>query len=59
MTWYNKMLEFIKKHFFTGLVFLSTLTSVTVLNCISMNNRECKVRSQIVNVNGNNPVFFP
>ena len=53
------MLEFIKKHFFTGLVFLSTLTSVTVLNCISMNNRECKVRSQIVNVNGNNPVFFP
>ena len=24
-----------------------------------MNNQECKVRQQIVNVNGNNPVFFP
>ena len=24
-----------------------------------MNNQECKIRQQIVNVNGNNPVFFP
>ena len=24
-----------------------------------MNNQECKVRSQIVNVNGDDPVFFP
>ena len=24
-----------------------------------MNNQECKVRQQIVNVNGNNPVSFP
>ena len=23
-----------------------------------MNNQECKVRPQIVNVNGNDPVFF-
>ena len=45
--------------FFTGLVFLSTLTSVNLLNCISMNNQECKVRPQIVNVNGDDPVFFP
>ena len=44
--------------FFTGLAFLSTLTSVNLLSCISMNNQECKVRPQIVNVNGNDPVFF-
>ena len=45
--------------FFTGLAFLSTLTSVNLLSCISMNNQECKVRPQIVNVNGDDPVFFP
>ena len=45
--------------FFTRLAFLSTLTSVNLLSCISMNNQECKVRPQIVNVNGDDPVFFP
>ena len=59
-----KKLGFIKKCFFTRLVFLSTLTSITLLStaplsCIFMNNRECKVRPQIVNVNNKEPVFFP
>ena len=45
--------------FFTGLIFLSILTCVNSLSCISMNNQECKVRPQIVNVNGDVPVFFP
>ena len=45
--------------FFTGLAFLSVLTSVNSLRCISMNNQECKVRPQIVNFNGNDPVLFP
>ena len=49
----------IKKVFFTGLAFLSTLTSVNLLSCISMNNQECKVRPQIVSVNSKEPVFFP
>ena len=53
------MLGFIKKWFLTGLVFLLTLMSVNLLSCISMNNQECKVRPQIVNVNGNDSVFFP
>ena len=44
--------------FFTGLAFLSTLISVNSLSRISMNNQEYKVRLQIVNVNGDNPVFF-
>ena len=52
------MLGFIKKCFFTGPVFLSTLTSVNLLDCISINNQECKVRPQIVNVNGDDPMFF-
>ena len=53
------MFGLIKKVFFTGLVFLSTLTSVNLLSYISMNNQECKVRPQIVNVNSKEPVFFP
>ena len=52
------MFGFIKKCFFTGLTFLSTLTSGNLLGCISMNNQECKVRLQIVNVNSDEPVFY-
>ena len=44
------MFGFVKKVFFTGLAFLSTLTSVNLLSFISMNNQECKVRPEIVNV---------
>ena len=33
--------------------------SVTSLSCILMNNQECKVRSEIINVNSNEPVFYP
>ena len=53
------MFGFAKMCFFTGLALLSTLTSLTLLNCISMNNQECKVRLQIVNVNSDEPVFYP
>ena len=44
--------------FFTGLTFLSTLTSVNSSSFISMNNQECKIRPQIINVNSEEPVFF-
>ena len=44
--------------FFTGLTILSSFTSVNSLSCISMNNQECKTRPQVVNVNGDEPVFF-
>ena len=52
------MLEFVKKRFFYRISALSTLKSINSLSCISMNNQESKVRPQIVNVNGNDPVFF-
>ena len=47
-----------KKVFFTGLAFLSTLTNVNLLSCISMNNQEYKVRPQIVSLNRDEPVFY-
>ena len=45
--------------FFTGLTTLSSFTSVNSLSCISMSNQVCKVRPEIINVNSNNPVFYP
>ena len=53
------MFGFIKRCFFTGLAFLSTLTGVNLLSCISMNNQECKIRPQIYNLNMDEPLFFP
>ena len=42
-----------------GSLFLSSLVSATPLSCISMNNQACKVRPEIINVNSNEPVFYP
>ena len=44
------MFSFVKKVFVLGL---------TVLNCASINNQECKVRPKIANINCNNPMFYP
>ena len=35
------------------------LSSVNPVECVLMNNQECKVRPKIVNVNRNEPVFYP
>ena len=53
------MFVFIKKGFHIGSLFLSSLESATSLSCISMKNQECKVRPKIINVNSNEPVFYP
>ena len=45
--------------FFIGLTNLSSFTNANSLNCISMNNEECKTRPKVVNVNGYEPVLFP
>ena len=58
-----KKFGFVKKVFFIGLTILpgfanSNLLNAISLSCISMNNQECKTRPQVVNVNGDEPVFF-
>ena len=40
------MFEFIKKCFYSN-------------ECVSINNQECKIRSEITNVNTNEPMFYP
>ena len=34
------------------------LSNVNLLKCISLNNQECEVRPEIVNVNSDETVFF-
>ena len=53
------MFGFVKNMFFVRLTILSSFTSVNSLGCISMSYQGCKTRSQVVNVNGDEPVFFP
>ena len=59
-----KIFRFVKKVFFLGLTILSNFTNITSLsatslNCISVKNPECKTRPQIININSNNPIFYP
>ena len=53
-----KIFSFVKKVLVLGLTVLSS--SITgALNCASMNNQECKVRPKTVDINSNNPMFYP
>ena len=54
------MLGFMKRIFVSAMMFFGcSLSSVNPLECVSMNNQECKVRPEIVNANSYEPVFFP
>ena len=49
------MFRFIKKVFVVAMSFFSC----NALKCVSMNNQECKVRPEIININSNEPSFYP
>ena len=54
------MLGLIKKMFIRAMIFFSfNAFNVTSLECVSMNNQECKIRSEIINVDTNKPIFYP
>ena len=52
-----KIFRFVKKVFFLGLTILSNFTKV--LDYISMKNQECKIRTEVININRDNPIFYP
>ena len=52
------MWRFLKKTF-AAITTLFGLPYANSLNCISMNNQECKARSKIIDVNNNEPIFYP
>ena len=56
-----KIFRFVEKVFFLGLTILSNFINVNPLNAIPLNyeNQECKTRPQVININSNNPIFYP
>ena len=55
-----KMFGFVKRIFLSAMMFFGcNLLSVNPLECISINNQECKVRRKIININSDEPVFYP
>ena len=54
------MLRFIKKCVFTAMTFFSfNVLNVNSLEFVSMNNQKSKIKSEIINVNTNEPMFYP
>ena len=41
------------------MMLFSSLPNANSLKCVSLKNKECKIRSEIVNINSNNPMFYP
>ena len=54
-----KIFGFVKKVFFIRLTISSDFKNASSLGCVSMNNQACKARPEIINVNSNNPIFYP
>ena len=52
------MFKFIKQIFVSTIIFFDSLSSVNPLGFFLMNNQECKVRIEVVNVNSNKPLFY-
>ena len=56
---YKTILGFIKNAFFTAKTFFNFNSSnVNSLECVSMNNQECKT-TKIIIINNNEPVYYP
>ena len=54
------MFGFVKRVFVSVIMFLGcNLLSMNSLECVSINNQECKIRPEIVNVNSNELIFYP
>ena len=58
MTYYKNVQIHKANIYFNNDVFCS-LSNVNSLECVSVKNQECRVRAEIVNINSNNPVFYP
>ena len=53
------MFRFVKPIFVSTMMFFGcNLSSLNSVECVSMNNQECRVRREIVNANSKEPVFY-
>ena len=56
---YN-MLRFLNEIFVSAMMFFGcNVSNINPLKCVSMSNRECKIRPEIININSNKPSFYP
>ena len=54
------MFGLIKKVFISAMTFFNfNLSNVNSLECVSMNNQEYKIGTEITSVNTNEPIFYP
>ena len=52
------MFRFIKKMFFTAMtVFSFNVLNVSSLECVSVSNQKCKIRTKLVDTSKNEPTF--
>ena len=55
-----KIFRFVKQTFISPMMLFSYyLPSANSLSFISMSNQPCKARPEIININTNNPIFYP
>ena len=52
------MFGFIKKMFFTAIIFSCNAIPLNALACVSINNQKCKIRTKIRNINNSEPTFY-
>ena len=56
------MYRFIFKMFVAAIGFIElnvNALNVIPLKCVSISNRECKTRLSVININSNEPLFYP
>ena len=54
------MVGFIKKVFVVAMIcFGCNILKINPLKSVSMNNQECKIRPQIIDINSNEPLIYP
>ena len=54
------MFGFVKQIFVSAMTFFSYIVlNVNSLKFVSINNQECKVRPEIININSHEPSFYP
>ena len=54
------MFGFIKKVFVVTMTFFNfNPSNVNSLECVSINNQECRTRAKLININKTEPAFYP
>ena len=53
------MILYKSKYFFSVIFFSSNVSNINSLKCVSVSNREYKIRPKIISINSNEPSFYP